>query len=300
MIGGLQKAFPGAEIDVPDGWVELKTKEDVANILGHPEGERLAKQVLRGGAFKLRSWCHIDCPIKGEWDPVYVRTTPDGTTKFAPVRREDMAAAVRKLRHYILKRGGYDIIAGFSQGGFLISQLAKEVVSLNKELSALPNGKPIEGMLINGVSFVPAYGFAYEKIDGTPGERLEAKASLRAVVMAGDADTELIAQNGIAQELEYHTLGFDYIGFDTLKSTFPGRHQMPPADNPFWAEVSDHLWPNGEHEGDGTVSCAEWLTSVPRCLESCMAAVVKDVCGIATQSNGTAATPAASKAVDLV
>ena len=64
MIGGLQRAFPGAKIDVPDGCCSLTKREHVIAQLGTSGNiGSAASRIADGYDLGLASWAYTECAL---------------------------------------------------------------------------------------------------------------------------------------------------------------------------------------------------------------------------------------------
>lgn len=153
-LGGFQKAFPGIKCSVVAGPIKLTTKD----FDDMPKGE-LRDMAMAGD---IDVYCHA-------------RTGSEESKAAHKAGKHDPALvpAVDSLEKRLLKDGGYDILAGFSQGGQVIYQLLDRLPALNKRLA-------------NPVRMVAMWGSGlYE----TPPPAHHMEGKVKAFVCQGEADS---------------------------------------------------------------------------------------------------------------
>ena len=248
MIHGLYDAFgQDAEIQCLDGFQRLETLEHFEVLLGHQVMDKYAKlardDLDKARRLNLRAWALREIPPKDELDCTTVWNSRDIPSALAS--RSCMAEATARLRQHIIDNNGYDLLAGFSQGGELVVQIARELGGLNEELSRA-SGRSIKGFLLFSCRFGGRkYGFGDHKIDGSLSD-LAPEFTIPAFYTVGLQDEQFRdngRNSGAADHLRYMWLMRETMCLNATYAHHSGAHHMPAAGDPVHELMAKHVYP---------------------------------------------------------
>ena len=223
------------DISYLEGNVELTTKAHFASVIDY--SPQLVELGLSGQpGFALKGYGHIEAPAADPTADPTCQTNCEGVT-WAKMSTASMEAALAKLEERIVADGGYDIVAGFSQGGEVVQNLLNRLQAINARVDTKVKTVALFGARI----YYTKYGPLTAKF---------ALGEVKAFVCMGQKDNEDIKDasrdTDNLWDLEQFDAAFSAAGIDTITATHPGGHEMPDqkmqGTRQLFKSLYEHYW----------------------------------------------------------
>jgi hypothetical protein len=237
-LKGMKTIFPGATIDVLEGPIELTGpggigRRFMANIEdNNPDLLYMARQ---DSSMVLRCYCPIEQPPEDPKDRTIQYCKAQKKLPYAKASKKEMDKAVDWVAEQIVSAGGYDMIAGFSCGGEVVSVLIGKLAEINRKVRT-----PTRFVTLFGVRNLY---FKY----GSP-LKGELPSDLKVILVHGSRDDEDLLpktlkdednEGNIFYDLDLFKEQFDEVGVPYLECVFDGGHMLPEYVHAF---NEDHVY----------------------------------------------------------
>lgn len=230
-------------IDILPGNVKLTEKKHFASVIDY--SPQLVDLGLSGTAgYQLEGYGHIESPATDPDNDPTCQTNCEGV-KWAKMSHESMRHAVQKLKEKVIAEDGYDVIAGFSQGGEVLQQFLNELPEVNKVVS-----KKVKMFCLFGArTYYKKYGpltahFKPEEMKGFIAMGLKDSEDTKDATRDTDNLWDLS---------EFRRL-YEAHGIHVRCESHQGGHEMPDTKvngvRGFWNRFWDFYWQNPDGTGD--------------------------------------------------
>ena len=232
MTPQLSQALDGADVHVLEGFMKIESEEHVKVLNNVPSMAPLLKS-WRAGHFRIYGY-ETYKPIPGNADGTYYCN--------------DMEGIVARVREYIVAQGGFDLVAGFSQGAEICCNLIRTLPELNARVPS----KPVRALGLFSTRMHLAFS---PMVGGIPTRPRFAPGELTAFICTGSKDSFELINEGASNLYDMHALGdtLKALGVETVCAPHAGEHEMPGANAPCLEEMRHQLRPLIRACGTGEV-----------------------------------------------